>query len=322
MNQDLIERYLYAVTKRMPRKQREDVSQELRGLIDDMLAERCGGLTPTEKDVRVVLTELGTPQELSEKYDENETRCLIGQPYYGTYVFVMKIVMICTAVGLTLSSAILQIMEPQVWYAAVGQWLSMLWQGLLTAFAIVTALFAFFYQKGIRIREPFSFDDLPPVPKKNQEIPKWECIVGIGISVVFTTVFLAAPQIFCVILRGSRWIPIFDAAVIHSTWYIILLFAACGISRELVKLMEGRYNKTVMLAVAAADVISAVLSFWWLAGFPLVNPEFTVEISALFGEEEVFITGIFSHFQYFFLGILLFALTLDTVDTLVKTLRD
>lgn len=60
------------------------------------------------------------------------------------------------------------------------------------------------------------------------------------------------------------------------------LFAACGISRELVKLMEGRYNKTVMLAVAAADVISAVLSFWWLVGFPLVNPEFTVEISALF----------------------------------------
>ena len=100
------------------------------------------------------------------------------------------------------------------------------------------------------------------------------------------------------------------------------LFAACGISRELVKLMEGRYNKTVMLAVAAADVISAVLSFWWLAGFPLVNPEFTVEISALFGEEEVFVTRIFSHFQDFFLGIILFALTLDTVDALVKTLRE
>ena len=27
MNQDIIERYLYAATKRMPRKQREDVSQ-------------------------------------------------------------------------------------------------------------------------------------------------------------------------------------------------------------------------------------------------------------------------------------------------------
>ena len=46
MNQDIIERYLYAATKRMPRKQRDDVSQELRGLIDDMLSEHCGGLTP------------------------------------------------------------------------------------------------------------------------------------------------------------------------------------------------------------------------------------------------------------------------------------
>ena len=59
---DLVERYIYAATKRMPRKQREDVSLELRGLVEDMLAERCGSVTPTEKDIRIVLTELGTPQ--------------------------------------------------------------------------------------------------------------------------------------------------------------------------------------------------------------------------------------------------------------------
>ena len=50
MNLDLIERYIYAATKRLPKKQREDVAQELRGLIDDMLNERCKEVTPTEKD--------------------------------------------------------------------------------------------------------------------------------------------------------------------------------------------------------------------------------------------------------------------------------
>lgn len=43
---DLIERYVYAVTKRLPAKLRADVSRELYGLIDDMLAERCGELVP------------------------------------------------------------------------------------------------------------------------------------------------------------------------------------------------------------------------------------------------------------------------------------
>ena len=75
MKNDLIERYIYAVTKRLPQKVQKDISDELRTLIDDMLAERCGELVPEEKDIRVVLTELGTPEELYEKYnpDNGET---------------------------------------------------------------------------------------------------------------------------------------------------------------------------------------------------------------------------------------------------------
>ena len=75
---DLIERYLYAITRRLPAKQRADVAEELRTLISDMLDERCGSLPPTAKDVRVVLTELGTPGEMVRKYTSGEGECLIG----------------------------------------------------------------------------------------------------------------------------------------------------------------------------------------------------------------------------------------------------
>ena len=68
MDSELIRRYVYAVTKRLPRKSREDVAKELNTLIADMLEERCGQVLPTEKDVRVVLTELGTPAELYDQY--------------------------------------------------------------------------------------------------------------------------------------------------------------------------------------------------------------------------------------------------------------
>ena len=43
MNEELQERYIYAVVRRLPRKQREDIEQELRGLIADMLEARCRG---------------------------------------------------------------------------------------------------------------------------------------------------------------------------------------------------------------------------------------------------------------------------------------
>lgn len=80
MNEELQERYIYAVVRRLPRKQREDIEQELRGLIADMLEARCRGLPPTEHDLRVVLAELGTPRELYRKYSPDAGEVSSGRP--------------------------------------------------------------------------------------------------------------------------------------------------------------------------------------------------------------------------------------------------
>lgn len=320
MNQDLIERYIYAVTRRLPRCKQEDVAKELRGLVEDMLLERCGEAMPEEKDVRVVLTELGSPQELYEKYDENSGKCLIGQPYFSTYVFVLKIALLAAAFGLTISAGIIALLEPGTVWEGIGSWLSMLYNGLLSAFAIVTLLFAFFYRKHIPLSQPFNFDDLPPVPKENEVIPKWECIAGICISVIFATVFLAFPQVLGAYLPGEGGlIPIFDSGLIHKTWYLVLLFSLCGIVRESVKLQERRYNRRVLVTTVFADVTTGVLTIWWLAGYDLMNPVFIDKMTALLGEGGGITIDIFSHFQGFFLGVILFALTLDTIEAVVKT---
>ena len=80
---DLIERYLYAITRHLPSAQRSDEAEELRTLISDMLDERCGSLPPTAKHVRVVLTEPGTPGQLVRKSTCGEGEGLIGQPSYA-----------------------------------------------------------------------------------------------------------------------------------------------------------------------------------------------------------------------------------------------
>ena len=320
MNNDLIERYLYAVTKRLPKKQREDVARELRSLVEDMLTERCGEITPTEKDVRIVLTELGTPQELYEKYDEDGDKCLIGQPYFSTYKFVLRIVLAFAAVGMTVSSCILQMLEPQGWLDMAANWLSMLYNTMLSGFAIVTLLFAFFYHKGIRISEPFNFDDLPPVPKKSQEISKWDSIVGIGFCVVFVVLFVFTPEVFSVVLEGRR-ISLFNMALIHSSWPLIVAFALCGIIREAVQLMERRYNRRVLVTALVTNVISAVLFIWWLVSFDVLNPTFLSNMRILFAEENSIVFAMFANFDLFLLGLILFALVLDSIDVAVKTLR-
>lgn len=317
---DLIERYIYAVTRRLPRSKQEDVAKELRGLVEDMLLERCGEAMPEEKDVRIVLTELGSPQELYEKYDESSGQCLIGQPYYTTYLFVLKIVALAVAVGLTISAGIVCLLEHKGVFDGLLSWLSMLYNGLLSAFAIVTLLFAFFYKKHIPLGHPFNFDDLPPVPKKSEIIPKWECIVGICVSVAFAAIFLAFPQAFGAYLpEQGRRIPIFDPVMIRECWYFILLFTLCGILRECVKLQEGRYNHRVLVTTVVSNVAAAVFTIWWLGGFNLLNPEFMAKVTPLFSGDTEFIAYIFTYFQKFLLICILFSLALDTVETAVKT---
>lgn len=320
MSNDLIERYIYAVTKRLSKKQREDVALELRTLIDDMLTERCADRMPAEKDVRIVLTELGTPQELCRQYAEDADACLIGQPYYTTYRFVMKVVLLSVAGGLTLANMILQMIEPKPFFNALLIWADHVRGGLLESFAIITLLFIYFYHKRVKLTEPFNFDDLPPVPKNTEIISKWESIAGIGFCIVFAVLFLFTPQVFCVIHDG-KMVSLFDMDAIRDSWLLILAFSLCGIVREAVQLMEGRYNKKVMVTALAADAVSAVLCIWWLKGFDVMNQTFLANMEAIFAGENSIVYRMFANFDTFFLGVMLFALVLDTVDVTIRTLR-
>jgi len=68
MSNELIDRYVYAVVRHLPSRIKNDVSRELDALISDMLTDRCGDIAPADKDIRVVLTELGAPNESSSLY--------------------------------------------------------------------------------------------------------------------------------------------------------------------------------------------------------------------------------------------------------------
>lgn len=335
MTNDLIERYIYAATKRLPGKIRADVSDELRTIIDDMLTERCGNTTPSEKDIKVILTELGTPQELYEQYNPDSDKCLIGSPYYSTYKYVLKIVLICAASGITLAAVISSLISGfgNTDFLTVNSFIiffrdlfvrtfETVPSALVWAFAFVTILFAIFYHKNIKIDNTGNLDNLPSVPVKKEKISKAEPIVGIAISIAFMSVFLICPQIFSFgITKTNTWIPIFNIDTIHSTWYIIVLFGILGIIRESVQLIEGRRNKKVMVTTIVTNVLSAVMTVIWLARDNILNRDFIDFVTSYFPDKGEAIPPVLSNFQLLFMGVILLALAIDTIDTVIKTLK-
>ena len=319
---DLIERYLYAVTKRMRSHLKEDVQKELRSLIDDMLAERCGEQTPTEKDVRIVLTELGSPRELYEKYSGEGNRCLIGPPHYAMYIFVLRIVLISVGVGLTLALTMEQIMEPRLWYLALGNGLSSVATSLLMAFAFVTVLFAVLHRRGVKLVDGLNLDKLPPVPKKHQQISVWEPVFGIVFTMLCLVVILAVPQVFCIIeVERGIITPIFDPIVIRAYWYLPVLWAVLTVIREVVKLMERRNSLTVVWTAIGTNVGSALVATLWATRDGLVSQAARERMAEIFTGEASFLAGLMTDFSRFILIFVLAALAIDTVTTVVEALK-
>lgn len=188
----------------------------------------------------------------------------------------------------------------------------------------MTLGFAFCYHKGIKINltNDFDFDNLPSVPDKRNRISKVDSAVGIVISIVFLVVFLFAPQILgFVITDGTKFISVFDVKAIQSVWYLTFIFALCGITRDTVKLIEGRFCKKVMITTVVTDIISGIFTCIWLLGTDIMNPEFVSSLTAIFSNEEVLV-NMFSNFQMFILVVILFALALDMITTVVKTLKN
>jgi hypothetical protein len=321
---EMIERYIYAVTKHMKPALKDDVSDELKSIIQDMLEDRCGDGEPSDDDIRAVLSELGTPLELSQKYDEDSNNCLIGQPYYGIYKYVLEIVLICVAGGLLISQSIEVTLHCKIWYEGFFTVISNIAIGVFVAFGSVTLIFAIFYRKGIKLDNlGNSIDNLPSVPKGKEKIKKADAIVGIAFSVIFTIVFLVCPQIICIGWHEGGtmlWQPFFNLEYVRETWYIIVLFGLFGITRDSMKLIEGRYTKRFMIVTCITNALSIVFSCIWLLNSRIMNPDFKTNLYRLFPEKKEFLSSFSGNFAKVFLTLIALALLINTIETVVRTL--
>lgn len=319
MKNELIDRYVYAVTRRLPARLRNDIDKELHSLIEDMLEARCDGLLPEDRDVRVILTELGTPSELAMRYMPEGRDHLIGPAYYSQYKMVTGIVLASVTFGLVLSGFISFFTDSsEALYFTLFSWIGTLITGLIAAFGAVTFIFAVFERKNIALNFGGSeLDSLPPVPEKKSVIPKGEPIAGIIFSVIFCVIFLAAPQIICAKFGADQpFIPVFNVDLIHQLWYIFVALTILGIARESFKLYEGRYTKRLAIVTVVTDILSAALTLVLLSSQQILNSAFIAGASPILSNEVI--TGILTYFNLFFMAVILFCLLLDMGVTLFK----
>ncbi len=327
MKNELIDRYVYAVVRHLPLKLRADVEKELDSLISDMLEARCGAVLPTEKDIRVVLTELGPPEELAAKYSGDEAQALISGSYFLLYKLVLKIVLPIALVGIAFASILslfadggLAERNPYMLLGKIiGQAVGGAVGGTMQAFAIITFVFAILERKKVTFDDGDFFARLPTVPKAEERIKIHEPIMGIAWCVLAAAVLLGFPQVIGAWNKSVGWVPLLATQVVRSLWLPILLWFALGVVKEVVKLVDGRYTLRVGIVTGSANLLTIACVAVVFLQSRILNPAFLKHIDQfLVGEGGAEIAPLFAKINLLFLCIVLFALVLDTVTVAVK----
>lgn len=328
---ELIDRYVYAVTKRLPQKQREDIEKELRTLIDDMLEERCQGREPQEKDIIEVLTELGDPAILAAKYRDDKSY-LIGPEYFYTYLTVLKIFVIVTAIGMGISQCVeIVINPPQYAFEGIGRVFGAVVSGVFQGFTWVTIVFAIMERvnnKEIKeiAKRKWSVSDLPKIPEKEELIKRSESIVGIVFTVIFMVVFcFASPYIGAYFAEGCsvKVIPVFSEQFQNFIPLIIVIFCA-SMLKESLKLIFGKWTLKLGIAITAIDIVLFVFCIIVFTNKSIWNSNFINDLTAsgiVPKDIDISMDRVFDGFKKGFVGLLAFVYGIDSMVALIKGVK-
>ena len=290
ININIIDRYIYAVTKKLPQKQREDIEKELRSLIDDMINERCSKNTPQDSDIKSILNELGDPSKLAAKYRDDKNY-LIGPEHFDTYLLVLKTVIAAVIFGTGLSKTIDLFVNPPTNVAeGIAELITAIVTGVFQGFTWVTVIFAVnerytYLKKSDFVKNEWSVSDLPQIPKKEELLKPVDSIFGIIFAVLFIVLFNFAAQFIGVYQFESgkliSVIPIFSQQGLNSFLPLITVLYCVSVLKECIKLILGKWTLALGITITLIDLILMVFCAFIFTNPTVWNSNFVNELNAL-----------------------------------------
>ena len=356
-SEELKNRYIYAVIRHLPIKMQADVERELDGLISDMLEERyinntersVGDQYPakpapphiTEQNIKDILTELGSPEELALKYYGGEQKSLISGVYFLMYKRILRIclpiiasvISILTAVAFFINSydsqasfivGIVNIADFN--FNPVGLFFRMIINtigGVIQAFAVITIIFAILDYKKVNLKDN-NLSNLPQVPDEKSRIGVFWPIFGIVFSISTTALLLGAPQIIGTLhynLNNFEWIPALDVEAIRSLWFPIILWTIIEVVAEIMKLTEGQYTKRLAAFTLITSILQVICLIIVFGNDNIINPDF-LDRMIVFAEGipvvDWLFLNIFSQPNLIIMGIIFIVLLFETLEVVIK----
>jgi hypothetical protein len=254
---DLIDRYVNEIGRRLPRRQRDEVRQEIRSALLDALETRVDG-KPTERDQIAVIKELGRPRDVAASYRPSD-QYLIGPELYPIFKTVLGVVVLALVTAFVVVFALGLFIRPAE-ASEVGHRLLGIIDGafgaILMSSAIVVLTFTVLQRLEIKPDtddEDWEPRDLPVV-RDHDLVSRGEAVAGI----VFPAIFLAVLYVFrdrigFVMTLGDE--PVLNDVLLENLPWITASMLL-GMALHSVLLWRGRWEWPTRIADFATDVFS------------------------------------------------------------------
>ncbi|WP_229740728.1 HAAS signaling domain-containing protein [Ornithinibacillus halotolerans] len=278
----MVDRYIYAVTQKLPQSQREDIAIELRGLIEDMLEERVGNGEIKQNDVEEVLLELGSPKEMAQKY-RGTKKYLIGPELYDTFLIVLKIVLISMGAGLGIVFVIQSIVNPvEILDHFVGFIVALVTSipqavGWVTLVFAITEYYGGVKTKDLGLEKTWHPSMLSVVPDPKRRIKRSEPIVAIIFYVIVMVWFAFSSDFLGVYVFDGEFkevVPFLNEDTFSQYMPFVLLLFAIFIVKECLKLITGKWTMKLMGYTVLINLIGIVVVSYLITGDNFWNPTF------------------------------------------------
>jgi hypothetical protein len=327
---ELIDRYIYAVTQRLPEDSRNDVKQELYGNIQDMLPDN-----PTDNDVRLVLEQLGNPARLADEYCQTK-RYLIGPGLYDTYITILKLVITILTLVCGFSAVLERVIVHPADTGLIGltagiiiRMLVAAVQGAVSGFIWVTVIFAILERTGIDTNEltlqkkKWSPDDLPTIPISTKSmISRVEVIFSMFFTVFATALIYFKPELIAIYTKSDRGLTLVASLFIKSQLrhYMpaIFLVSTIGLAVLAWKFIAKRWSISLAVANTVRNMLSAALVYIMINDNSLFNQRVFTEAANIITVSHQSVTHFWSWLTMTFIAVFIVASIWDSVDGFLK----
>jgi hypothetical protein len=314
---ELIERYLQAIGRLLPRDKQEDILKELRSSIYDALDDEGEGL-PEDKEIVILLKEMGSPRDVAAAYYPTG-QYLIGPTLYPFFVSGLKIVLVAVI------SVQLVFFAISFAFALDIQQTSIIEEGLGIFTVIPTVLgwvvLSFWLLQRAEIKQSeldpegeFNPYELPQLEPIAEPVNRTEQILSVVARVIVLSFLLRFAQ-SGTWFRGEGF---FENSVIEQYLPWIVATTVVGLGLDLLLLWRGRWERATRVGLVGYNLFCLGVLYLLLQGHNALLA--ASGVSGMLSDVDQFIALIQARDPLAYLVIFRMGLAIAAVVTLFETI--